>query len=499
MIIFISDLHLTDGTFDFGNMFHDTSAGAFRMFWDDILSIVEANISEGSNIKKMQVVLLGDILELRTTVRWMNVKTRPWLEKPNQLSNEAINVLGEIIDNIIFQDIKKKILRERSCYLSNKYLNHVDKKNGLYKLIEKRGIEISFVYVPGNHDRLILDKNAAALHKLIENNLGWIIIPADPNLAYESRFMHKNLGIVANHGHKCDFMDFFKDYLQPVPGDLLPDILGRMMNHAKNLKGISPNVQKEIIKVILNIDLVRPSPSAFDWLIDKIRSLENDKGNPQASATIKGLYEVLLNTLKELLKDSEALLNFLYPYIQNRANKLMAVAMSVYFLKDFSVSLHILWKKERALKDLLKKIAENIVRRLEKTPGILLEPLDKLAKEINRILPDKEKKKKSKDEIKDPLVQEARKLLRDAGCRYVLFGHTHDFEIRPMDIGENAFYFNTGTWKKSVVKNYPATEVTSFQKWTRMTYVIFFEKGENKDHVFDLWHGNLQFEDDKAL
>jgi len=499
MVIFISDLHLTDGTFDFGNMVHDTSAEAFKMFWDDILRIVEANASEGFNIKKIQVVLLGDILELRTTARWMNVKTRPWSEKPNQLSNDGVNILSEIIDNIIFKDTKNKILRERSYYLSTNFLDLIDKENGLYKLIKKRRVNVSFIYLPGNHDRLILDNNAAALRKLIEDKLGWDIVLGNPDLAYEPRFKDENLGIVANHGHKCDFMDFFKDYLQPVPGDLLPDILGRMMNQARNLKGVPPLVQKEIVKVILNIDLVRPSPSAFDWLLNKIRILESAKGNPQAAATIEGLYKVLLNTLKELLKDLEKILNFLYPYIQNRANKLSAVAVSAYFLKDLSVLPHIFWKKENALKDLLKKIAESIVERLEKSPDKLLETLEKLAKKINRILPDREKKKKSEEELKDPHGQEARKLLRDTGCCYVLFGHTHDYEIRPMDVGENAFYFNTGTWKKSVVKNYPAAEVTSFQKWARMTYVIFFDKGENKDHVFDLWHGNLQFEDDKAL
>ena len=135
MVIFISDLHLTDGTFDFGSMVHDTSAEAFKMFWDDILRIVEANASEGFNIKKIQVVLLGDILELRTTARWMNVKTRPWSEKPNQLSNDGVNILSEIIDNIIFKDTKNKILRERSYYLSTNFLDLIDKENGTTKPI----------------------------------------------------------------------------------------------------------------------------------------------------------------------------------------------------------------------------------------------------------------------------------------------------------------------------------------------------------------------------
>ena len=155
MIVFISDLHLTDGTFDHDGMVHDTSAGAYEMFWNDILSIVDANKGDGANVQKIQVVLLGDILELRTTTRWMKARTRPWLENSDELSAEARDVLNEIIKNIIFEDPQTELPRKRTCYLSNKYLDRIDAHNGLRKLLEGN-IEVSFVYVPGNHDRMIL-------------------------------------------------------------------------------------------------------------------------------------------------------------------------------------------------------------------------------------------------------------------------------------------------------------------------------------------------------
>jgi hypothetical protein len=47
MIVFISDLHLTDGTFDYKdltdpkqNIEHDISVGAFELFWEEIERIV---------------------------------------------------------------------------------------------------------------------------------------------------------------------------------------------------------------------------------------------------------------------------------------------------------------------------------------------------------------------------------------------------------------------------------------------------------------------------
>jgi len=493
MIIFVSDLHLTDGTFDYDGMVHDTSAGAYEMFWNDILSIVDANKDEGANVQKIKVVLLGDILELRTTTRWMKAKTRPWLENPNELSREALDVLSQIIKNIIFEDPAIGQLRQRSYYLSNRYPDRIDAQNGLRRLLE-RNVEVSFVYVPGNHDRMILVGNDKQLRDIITDNLGWEIVGPDtlPGFPNEPRFRYPGLGIVANHGHGVDTIDFFNDYLQPTIGDLLPDIVGRMMNHAKNLEHINPVEKKEIVRVILNLDLVRPSRSQFAWLMQKIKSLESGSADPGISAINKGLQEILVNTLKELLDSSDAILEFLYPRIEDKAKKFGAVAISAFLLKDPAVLLCLFRKKKDALKSLLKKIVGNVVERLEKDPKKLLESFERMATNINGILPEK-KKKGSKEE------DYALELLKEKDCSFVLFGHTHDYEICPMGTGKDGFYFNTGTWKKTVVKNYPASDESGFQRWARMTYVIFFDKGENKDHAFDLWHGNLQFEEDKFI
>ena len=196
--------------------------------------------------------------------------------------------------------------------------------------------------------------------------------------------------------------------------------------------------------------------------------------------------------MREVLESSEEILDFLYPRVKDKANKLAAVGLAAFFLKDPSVLACLFMKKEAAIKKLLTKIMKAIIARLRAEPEKLLTYLRDTVDHINRILPEKGTKG-SKEEAY------ALSLLDQEAGSFVLFGHTHDYQICPMGIHKDGFYFNTGTWKKTVVKNYSTAWEPEFQRWARMTYVIFFGKGENKDHVFDLWHGNLQFEEDRVL
>ncbi len=493
MIIFISDLHLTDGTFDYAGMVHDTSAGAYEMFWDDILSIVDANRDEGADVRKIQVVLLGDILELRTTTRWVEADVHPWRENPEEFSQDAFAVLGGIVENILFDDPKKRILRKRFCYLSNKHKEHISARSGLRRLLD-RGVDISFVLVPGNHDRMILAGKDDRLRDLIKGVLGWEICGPDnlPGFPDEPRFRQQEIGIVANHGHGMDAVDFYREYLQPTVGDLLPEIVGRLMTHARRLDSVGPDEKKDIVKVIQNFDLVRPTCSQFDWLIKKIKSLESAGADARIAAVNRGLQEVLISTFEDLLGNSEMILDFLYPRVEDKANKLIAVGVAAYLLRNPLVLYYLFFKKETAIKKLLVKILKTIIARLRKEPDKLLVYLRDTVNGINRIMPAKREKGSMEEKY-------ALSLLDRANGSFVLFGHTHDYQICPMGVSREGFYFNTGTWKKTVVKNFTTTGESEFQRWARITYVIFFGKGENKDHVFDLWHGNLQFEEDRDL
>ena len=155
MIIFISDLHLTDGTFDYtdeanpdNNIAHDVSSEAFELFWNQIYRIATANEEIGLN--RIILVLLGDILELRSTTKWINDETNPsrsrlWKEHDNNLIEVCRGIIADIEENN----------EESLKYICPTKFNQVtNESNGLRQLIDSN-VEIRVVYVVGNHDRII--------------------------------------------------------------------------------------------------------------------------------------------------------------------------------------------------------------------------------------------------------------------------------------------------------------------------------------------------------
>ncbi len=81
---------------------------------------------------------------------------------------------------------------------------------------------------------------------------------------------------------------------------------------------------------------------------------------------------------------------------------------------------------------------------------------------------------------------------------YVVYGHTHHHEIRPLDQQVkdgnvlDKIYFNTGTWRRVHVQT--AFDVRNFEfvGWYVMTFITFYRSGEKKgDRRFEVWNGAM--------
>ena len=68
MLVFLSDIHWTDGTS--GETIH---SGAFRGFVQDL-----SRMAKDARAKDLEVVLLGDILDLIRSEQWIKTEVRPW-------------------------------------------------------------------------------------------------------------------------------------------------------------------------------------------------------------------------------------------------------------------------------------------------------------------------------------------------------------------------------------------------------------------------------------
>jgi hypothetical protein len=88
--------------------------------------------------------------------------------------------------------------------------------------------------------------------------------------------------------------------------------------------------------------------------------------------------------------------------------------------------------------------------------------------------------------------------VRSREANFVLYGHTHDQLIIPMDQEpgkegsvQDKVYFNTGTWRKTWNKVLFDPANREFIGWHVFTYVAVFRPEENGPYNFELWNGAL--------
>jgi UDP-2,3-diacylglucosamine pyrophosphatase LpxH len=80
-------------------------------------------------------------------------------------------------------------------------------------------------------------------------------------------------------------------------------------------------------------------------------------------------------------------------------------------------------------------------------------------------------------------------------ARFVVYGHTHQHEIVPLDLDgeppyeQDQFYINSGTWRSYydlAVKN-PMEQ--KFVQYETLTYLTFYKDGERSGRRFETWSG----------
>ena len=96
MLVFISDLHLTDGTSG-----ETINAGAFRIFRERLLDLARAaSWRTGAKYKpidRLDLVLLGDILDVIRSSQWLARNTRPWSDPSTAAFQEKVAAITDAI------------------------------------------------------------------------------------------------------------------------------------------------------------------------------------------------------------------------------------------------------------------------------------------------------------------------------------------------------------------------------------------------------------------
>lgn len=101
--------------------------------------------------------------------------------------------------------------------------------------------------------------------------------------------------------------------------------------------------------------------------------------------------------------------------------------------------------------------------------------------------------------LKDPYVKGAiRDLSKHKDVNYVVFGHTHQYRLLPLDrrtvAGQDdseIMYFNSGTWRKRFERAVINPHEHEFVGHHVLTHVSFYSKKDGTKRNYEVWHGAL--------
>ena len=455
MLVIISDLHLTDGTSG-----QTIKENAFKIFTERVRDMAfEASFRqknpnkpvEYKPVEQVDILLLGDILDIIRSTAWLTEGSmvRPWSDPSD---NAFIEKVKEISDTILAYNVP-----------SLTYLRNLTEDNGLMlPPPDTTGrqpaheepqcpVVVNIHYMVGNHDWFyhLSGDSYNPLRQNVVQAMGLAndfteIFPHAPEESDELEQVLRDHEVLARHGDIYDPFNFAEDRDESSLGDcIVVELLNRFPLAVEDL------MESELPEACLNglreLDNVRPLlaiPIWIDALLKKtgvcIRQVKR----------VKGIWDDLVDEFLQLdfVRDRDSFFN---PF--DNVDKLQIA--------------------------------------LKFSKGISLGTAGRLAAWWN------EQMGVSSDSYYTHAVKE--KDFKNRSARYVVYGHTHDHEIMPLDVSTSEsqrldqMYFNSGTWRRvhRLTKAYPDEQ--EFIAYNVMTYLAFFKGDERKGRPFACWSGAL--------
>ncbi len=396
MLVIISDLHLTDGTSG-----TTISERAFKIFRERLREMAyEASWRIGGTykpIEKIDVLLLGDVLDVIRSVKWLDEDVRPW---DNVLSKDFLQMVQNInLDILSENDAAFEILRGLNSD-NNSLRITLPPEDGAGNVAkigyepEAEGripVEVNIHYMVGNHD-WIYHLKGEEYNKIRQSVVEAMGLANDFNKPFshepgESSVILNFLNahdVYARHGDIYDPFNYEGNRDTSSLGDaIVVELLNRFPVEVK--KQLGDQLPKECMDGLREIDNVRPLlliPVWVDALLDKTCN-----NQPELAGKVKDIWNKLSDDFLKL------------EFVRNRDkwwNPLDAVD-----------------KLEIGL-----KITNNI-------------SFDKIASVIKWFT----KKRKSENDsyYKHSIEEQAFKDKKS----FIVYGHTHHTEVVPLDVQDN--------------------------------------------------------------
>jgi UDP-2,3-diacylglucosamine pyrophosphatase LpxH len=419
MLVIVSDIHLTDGTS--GMTIH---SGAFEKF-----TLYLKDMAETAKAKEVEIVLLGDIIDLIRSDYWLRSDIRPW-SKPGDKDEEG-NELKDYTTEIL-----KRICNNSGNKQSIAHLKKFKDE------MAKQGVSVKITYIIGNHDWLI------NRYPETRTKVARFFDIEDPNQYKNKMFATERLWedykVFARHGDIYDPFNFDGDRDASSLGDaIVIDLVNRFPEAVKS--EIGEETERDLILKIQEIDHVRPLLDIPLWIHGACR-------RSKLPGTEKQVKKVWNKLVKKFLK-----MKFVkkhdtwWPMEAVDALQLALEISTVFSLKDIVNSpIRKLFKKRR---DYVRKAYREEYRRKNMVEFIVyghthhhqVVPLD--------VVP------------LDPVPIPGRFL--------------------------QSIYFNTGTWRRIHENTAFDKKNQKFLSRDVMTFIAFYLKEERGGRRFEVWNGAL--------
>jgi len=444
MLVIISDLHLTDGTSG-----ATVSPGAFELMAERLvdLSISASQRRDGryQPVERLDLLLLGDVLDVIRSTQWLDGQARPWDGHDSQsLFQQVARITGDILG------LNKPALAVLRRLAKQGLTVPPALTNGRPVAGECAHVPVRIHYMVGNHDWFfhLPGEHYNKLRRQLASHMGLATSPNAPfpHEPWESNELLQVLRrhkVFARHGDIYDPFNYEGDRDASSLGDVIVlELLSRF--NIQVARQLGDDLPTAALAGLRELDNVRPVLLIPVW-IDGL--LERSCPQPAIRKEVKRIWDNLADQFLE------------HPFVRERDTWCpVDIVDSLQKALKFSRRLSVGW-------------ASWIARFYAELRGA------------------------STDSYYQHALSEQD--FRNRRARHIVYGHTHHSEVIPLDASfADGFvlhqtYFNSGTWRRVHDQTRLNLREHEFMPADTMTYLAFFKDDERRGRPYETWTGTL--------
>lgn len=323
----------------------------------------------------------------------VNEALRPTDKVTLILNGDILDITGSWFEEIMPWEDEPDFIEGTLCRLISEIAyNNQAAFDEIRRLLQHPMSEV--VYIFGNHDSLL--QKYPQGQQVFKNAL-----TSDPTtqsrIRFADHFQSRELELHVEHGHLLDPFNY-PFIFDPPMGDVVNLLLiNRFVDRAAERlrdNGYSDEFTNRVHTRLHDLEYLRPLSLIPVWVDSVANEFNNDPENRGKSKSVK---MILIEAVSEILQDPQM------------------TRLAVERLHMPKAFLSLLVKATLAIPSILPVISFVT------------------SKVVSRTHSNK------------PQYQAAKKLHREKGFRLIAYGHTHIPTVQPLS--QNAYYFNTGSWK----------------------------------------------------